>query len=84
MAKPRVYMHNALCLKCDSNWVKKDAHSRGEQQYKCNQRGKKHQEGAKHRFTNEQKAQAMKMRAEGMMLSATVRKVGASLPTVSK
>ena len=36
MAKPRVYRHDALCSKCGSNWVKKDGHSRGKQQYKCN------------------------------------------------
>ena len=40
-------------------------------------------EGAKHRFTDEQKAQAVKMCAEGMRLSATARVVGASVPTVS-
>ena len=83
MAKPRVYRHDALCLKYGSNWVKKDGHSRGKQQYKCNQRRRKRQDGAKHRFTDEQKAQAVKMRAEGMCLSATARVVGASVPTVS-
>ena len=84
MAKPRVYRHDALCPKCGSNWVKKDGHSRGKRQYKCNQCGKKRQEGAKHRFTGEQKAQAVKMRAEGMSLSAAVRVMGASVPTVSE
>ena len=84
MAKQRVYRHDALCLKCGSNWVKKDGHSRGKQQYKCNQRRRKHQEGAKHRFTDEQKEQAVKMCAEGMSLSATARVMGASIPTVSK
>ena len=63
---------------------KKDCHSRGKQQYKCNQCGKKHQEGAKHRFTDEQKEQAVKMCAEGMSLSATARVMGASVPTVSE
>ena len=48
------------------------------------QRGRKHQEGAKHRFTDEQKAQSVKMRAEWMSLSATARVMGASVPTVSK
>ena len=62
---------------------KKDGHSRGKQQYKRNQRCRKRQEGAKHRFTDERKAQSVKMRAEGMSLSATVRVVGASAPTVS-
>ena len=82
MAKARVYRHDALCPKCGSNWVKKDGRSRGKQQYKRNQR-RKRQEGAKHRFTDEQKEQAMKMRAEGMSLSATARVMGASVPTVS-
>ena len=72
---------NALCLKCGSNWGKKDGHSRGRQQYKCNQRCRKRQEGAKHRFTDEQKEQAVKMRAEGMSLSATARVMGASVTT---
>ncbi len=84
MAKQRVYRHDNICPKCGSNWVKKDGHSRGKQQYKCNQCGKKHQEGAKHRFTDEQKEQAVKMRAEGVSLSATDRVMGASAPTVSK
>ena len=84
MAKQRVYRHDNLCPKCGSNWVKKDGHSRGKQQFKCNQCGKKHQEGAKHRFTDEQKAQAVKMRAEGMSLSAAARVIGASAPTVSE
>ena len=84
MAKPRVYRHDALCPKCGSNWVKKDGRSRGKQIFKCNQCGRKHQEGAKHRFTNEQKEQAVKMRAEGMSLSATARVMGASATTVSK
>ncbi len=84
MAKPRVYRHDALCPKCGSNWVKKDGHSRGKQIFKCNQCGRKHQEGAKHRFTNEQKEQAVKMRAEGMSLSATARVMGASATTASK
>ncbi len=84
MAKPRVYRHDVLCPKCGSNWVKKDGHSRGKQQFKCNQCGKKHQEGAKHRFTDEQKDQAVKMCAEGMSLSATARVIGASVPTVSE
>ena len=84
MAKPRVYRHDALCPKRGSNWVKKDGRSRGKQMYKCNRRGKKRQEGAKHRFTDEQKAQAVKMRAEGMSLSATARVVGASVTTVSE
>ena len=44
----------------------------------------KHQEGAKHRFTDAQKEQAIKMCAEGMSLSATARVMGASIPTVSK
>lgn len=50
------------------------------------QRGRrgKHQEGAKHRFSDEQKEQAVKMRAEGMSLLATARLVGASVPTASK
>ena len=84
MAKPRVYRHDALCPKCGSNWVKKDGHSRGKQMYKCNQCGGKHQEGAKHRFTDAQKEQAVKMCAEGMSLSATARVMGASVTTVSK
>ena len=84
MAKPRVYRHDAICPKCGSNWVKKDGHSRGKQQYKCNECGRKRQEGAKHRFTDEQKAQAVKMCAEGMSLSATARVMGASVTTVSK
>ena len=83
MAKPRVYRHDALCPKCGSNWGKKDGHSRGKQQCKCNQR-RKHQEDAKHRFTDEQKEQEVKMRAEGMSLSATVRVIGTSMPTVSE
>ena len=84
MTKQRVYRHDKLCPKCGSNWVKKDGHSRGKQQYKCNPAPQKHQEGAKHRFTDEQKAQAVKMRAEGMSLSATARVIGASVPTVSE
>ncbi len=84
MAKQRVYRHDNPCPKCGSNWVKKDGHSRGKQQYKCNQCSKKHQEGAKHRFTDEQKDQAVKMCAEGMSLSATARVMGASAPTVSE
>ena len=84
MTKPRVYRHDALCPKCGSNWVKKGGHSRGKQQYKCNQCGRKHQEGVKHRFTDEQKAQSMKLCADGMSLSATARVVGASVTTVSK
>ena len=83
MAKPRVYRHDALCPKCGSNWVKKDGHSRGKQIYKRYQRHMR-QEGAKHRFTDEQKAQAVKMCAEGMSLSATARVAGASVTTVSK
>ena len=83
MAKPRVYRHDALCPKCGANWVKKDGHSRGKQQYKRYQR-RKRQEGAKHRFTDEQKAQAVKMRDEGMSLSATARVMGASVHTVSE
>ena len=82
MAKARVYRHDALCPKCGSNWVKKDGRSRGKQIYKRYQR-RKRQEGAKHRFTDAQKAQAIKMCAEGMSLSATARVVGASAPTVS-
>ena len=74
MAKPRVYRHDALCPKCGSNWVKKDGRSRG----------KKHQEGAKHRFTDEEKEQAVKMCAEGMSLSATARVMDASVTTVSE
>ena len=46
------------------NWVKKDGHSRGKHLYKCNQRLKR-QEDAKHRFTDEQKEQAVKMCARG-------------------
>ena len=84
MARPRVYRHDALCPKCGSNWVKKEGRARGKQIYKRNQRGRKHQEGAKHRFTDEQKAQAVKMCAEGMSLSATARVMGASVPTVSE
>ena len=84
MAKARVYRHDALCPKCGSNWVKKDGRSRGKQIYKCNQCGKKRQEGAKHRFTDERKEQAVKMCAEGMSLSATARVMGASVTTVSK
>ena len=84
MAKPRVYRHDTLYPKCGSNWVKKDGHSRGKQQYKCNQCGKKRQEGAKRRFTDEQKAKAVKMCAEGMSLSATARVMGASVTTVSE
>ena len=48
------------------------------------QRRRKRQEGAKHRFTDERKEQAVKMRAEGMSLSATVRVMGASVLTVSE
>ena len=48
------------------------------------QRRRKRQEGAKHRFTDEQKDQTVKMCAEGMSLSATARVVGASVTTVSK
>ena len=84
MARPRVYGHDALCPKCGSNWVKKDGHSRGKQMYKCNQCGRKHQEGAKHRLTDERKAQAVKMCVEGMSLSATARVMGASAPAVSE
>ena len=40
--------------------------------------------GRKHRFTDEQKAQAVKMRAEGMSLSAMARVMGASVPSVSE
>ena len=47
------------------------------------QQRRKRQEGAKHRFTDAQKEQALKMRAEGMSLSATVRVIGASVPTLS-
>ena len=83
MAKARVYRHDALCPKRGSNWVKKDGRSRGKQIYKRNQRGRKHQEGAKHRFADERKAQAVKMCAEGMSLSAAARVMGASIPTVS-
>ena len=39
MAKPRVCGHDALCPKRGSNWVKKDGHSRGKQQYKCDSAG---------------------------------------------
>ena len=70
--------------KCGSNWVKKDGHSRGLRQCKRNKRCRKHQEGAKHRFTSEQKERSVKMRAEGMILSATARVMGSSVPTVSK
>ena len=84
MAKARVYRHDALCPKCGSNWVKKDGRSRGKQQYKRYQRRSKRQEGAKHRFTDAQKEQAIKMCAEGMSLSATARVIGASKPTVSE
>ena len=80
----RVYRYDALCPKHGSNRVKKDGRSCGKRQYKCNQCGKKRQEGAKHRFIDDQKAQAAKMRAEGMSLSATPRVMGASVPTVSK
>ena len=83
MAKQRVYRHDALCPKRGSNWVKNDGHSRGKRIYKRNQRRKKRQEGAKHRFTGEGKEQAVKMRAEGISLSATARVMGASAPTVS-
>ena len=76
--------YDALCPKCDSNWVKKDGRSRGKQRYKRYQRRGKRQEGAKHRFTDEQKAQAVKMRAEGLSLSATARVMGASVTTVSE
>ena len=84
MAKARVYRQDALCPLCGSNWVKKDGHSRGKQQFKCNQCGKKHQEGAKRRFTAAQKAQAIKMCADGMTLTAAARAIGASITTVSK
>ena len=84
MAKPRVYRHDALCSKCGSNRVKKDGRSRGKQQYKRNQCRRKRQEGAKHRFTDEQKAQAVKMRVEGMSPSATAHVMGASAATVSE
>ena len=84
MAKARVYRQDALCPICGSNWVKKDGHSRGKQQFKCNQCGKKHQEGAKRRFTAAQKEQAIKMRADGTTLTAAARAVGASITTVSK
>lgn len=84
MAKARVYRQDALCPECGSNWVKKDGHSRGKQQFKCNQSGRKHQEGAKHRFTDEQKARAVKMYADGMTLTATARAVGVSITAVSK
>ena len=76
--------HDALCPKCGSNWVKKDGHPRGKQIYKRYQRRHKRQEGAKRRFTDRQKKQAVKMRAEGMILSATARVAGVRLPTVSK
>ena len=46
--------------------------------------GKKHQEGAKHRFTDKQEAQVVKMCAEGMSLSVTARVMGAGVPTVNK
>ena len=84
MAKARVYRQDTLCPLCGSNWVKKDGHSRGKQQFKCNQCGKKHQEGAKRRFTAARKAQAIKMCADGMTLTAAARAVGASITTVSK
>ena len=84
MAKPKVYRQDALCPICGSNWVKKDGHSRGKQQFKCNQCGKKHQEGAKRRFTAAQKEQAIKMYADGTTLTAAARAVGASITTVSK
>ncbi len=53
MAKPSVYRHDGAMFKCGSNRGKKDGHSRGKRQCKCNQCGKKRQEGAKHRFTDE-------------------------------
>ena len=84
MAKARVYRQDTLCPICGSNWVKKDGHSRGKQQFKCNQCGKKHQEGAKRRFTAAQKEQAIKMCADGATLTAAARAVGASITTVSK
>ena len=84
MSKQKVYRHDALCPKRGSNWVKKASDSHGKRTYKHNHCGRKHQEGAKHRFIDEQKAQAAKMRAEGMILFATARVVGASVPTVSK
>ena len=84
MAKARVYRQDALCPVCGSNWVKKDGHSRGKQQFKRNQCGRKHQEGAKHRFTDEQKARAVKMYTEGMTLTATAQAAGASIPSVTK
>ena len=51
---------------------------------KRDQCGRKHQGGAKRRFIDERKAQAVKMRAEGLILSATVCVAGASAPTISK
>ncbi len=84
MAKPSVYRHDGAMFKCGSNRGKKDGHSRGKRQCKCNQCGKKRQEGAKHRFTDERKEQAVKMRAEGMRLSATARVMGASVTAVSE
>ena len=64
-------------------WGKEDCHSRCMRQYKRNP-APQASRGAKHRFTDEQKEQAVKMRAEGMSLSAIVRVVGARLPTVSE
>ena len=84
MAIPRVHRHGALCPKCGSNWVNKDGHSRGKQLYKRYRRLRKHQEGAKHRFTDETKARAVKTRMEGMSVSATTHVMGASVTTVSK
>ena len=78
-----MYKHDALCPKCGLNWVKKAGHSRGKQMYKRNQRRRKHQEGAKYRFTDERKEQAVRMRAEEMSLSAPARVIGASVTTVS-
>ena len=78
-----MYRHDALCPKYGSNWVKKDGHSRGKQQYKRYQRHMR-QESIKHRFTYEQKEQAVKVRSEGMILSATARVASVRLLTVSK
>ena len=49
-----------------------------------NQCRRKHQEGTKRRFTDEQKEQAVKMCAEGISLSAAARVVGANVTMVSK
>ena len=45
---------------------------------------RKHQESAKHRFTDERKVHPVRMLAEGMSLSATAKVMGASVTTVSK